>query len=52
MTVESKAAAERLAREPTPDDMKTIRGAEDEESKGIKAAVVMAAPKVLTAKVS
>ena len=34
------------------EDMKTVRGAEDDFRRGIKDSVVSAAPKVLTANVS
>lgn len=52
MAAESKAASERLAREPSPDVMKTTRGAEDEESREVKASVTIALLNVLTAKTS
>lgn len=51
MAVESKAVAERLVRELSPDDINTTRGDEDEESREVKASVTMALLKVLTAKV-
>lgn len=52
MAVELKGVAERLDREASPEDINTIRGDEEDESRGVKASVTRTVLILLTSKVS